>query len=260
MIPKYENSDCFIETKAVKSNMPSMHFHPHYEIYYLESGSREYFVGDNFFPVSVGSFVLIPPTTLHRTGGESDCLRTLIGFSNLFLLETYQPGVTENLLKCFCNYMITPPETKARFFNTVVRHMAECDDRTDFSVWLAILLTELSKCDSNNVCDEYISKIVCFINTNYGCINSIDQIAEHFYISKSHLCRIFKKAMQVTLVDYINNIRIRNACILIDSSDKSMIDIAQLCGFNSSSYFSNVFKKVLGKSPSEYKASFRERP
>lgn len=257
MISKHENSDCFIEAGTGNSPMPYMHFHSHYEIYFLEAGAREFFVGDKIFATSVGSFVLIPPKTLHRTGGEFNYSRTLMGFSEEFLLETYKKEALPALLKCFEGYFITPPDSKFPHFRTVLKNMAQCRSRLDFSIWMGVLLTELSKCEpggnDGDAGKGHLNQIVGYINNNFPNIRSIDEIAKHFYISKSYLCRKFKKSMKVSLIEYLNSVKIKNACFLIESSDKKMIQIAHLCGFNSSAYFSNVFKKVLGKTPRDYK-------
>ncbi len=254
MIQHDETPNFFIDTRSGNPIMPSMHYHSSYELYYLLAGNREYFVEDKFFSVTAGSFVLIPPSTLHRTGGKYG-LRTLIGFSDQFLNDVYNEQVIPDLVKCFKNYMITPPEYKRAELQELLKKIENCNNKTDIAIYLGALLRELSKYKSNNECDEYISNITSYINKNYAQIQSINQIAEHFYISKYHLCRIFKDALKMTLIDYLNGIKIKSACAFIQSSNKDMLEIAQLCGFNSSSYFSIVFKKIVGKTPSEYKKS-----
>ena len=97
--------------------------------------------------------------------------------------------------------------------------------------------------------------MVAYINANFAGITNIEQIARQFYISKFHLCRVFKAAMKMTVVEYLNRVRIQNACRYLRHSDKDMGDIALLCGFHDAAYFSNVFKRVLGISPREYRRS-----
>ena len=60
------------------------------------------------------------------------------------------------------------------------------------------------------------------------------------------------------MVDYLNNIRVNNACNFLESSDKDMLEISQLYGFNSSAYFGNVFKKITGYSPLRYRKEYRK--
>ena len=101
--------------------------------------------------------------------------------------------------------------------------------------------------------DKRINDIINYINTNYATIESIDNVAEFFFISKYHLCRTWKKSLGISLVSYLNMIKIKAACSFIDQGNKKITDIAMKCGFNSSAYFCKVFKEETGLSPREYK-------
>ena len=232
--------------------MPSMHYHLSYELYYLHSGERQYFVGDKFFSVSAGSFVLVPSLKFHRTGGSYG-ERTLVGFSPEFLNEAFSPDTVSVLLKCFDKTLITVPKHKTKRFESLLDHIKNADSKTEFAIYLGVLLTELSKCDEQKNYDERVSKIIKYINENFGELNSVKQISDHFFISKYHLCHSFKSIMGVTVIDYLNSIKIKNACDLLVSGEKNMLHISQLCGFNSSSYFCKVFKSIMGVSPTQYK-------
>ena len=139
----------------------------------------------------------------------------------------------------------------------MLKKLEEINSELEFAVYLSVLLTELSKCTAEETCDEYMSGIVEYINSHYAQITAINQIAEHFFLSKYHLCRVFKNAMKLTLIEYLNQVKIKNARQLLEFSDREVGDIAELCGFNSVAYFSNVFKKITGIAPSEYRKSTR---
>ena len=257
-MPFYEETqDHFISTVAGYPAMPAMHYHSSYELYYLEAGSREYFVEDKFFSVSAGDFILIPPSKFHRTGGAYS-LRTIVGFTYDFLAETYTPSGIKNLLRCFDETLISPPESMQGELKGLLKSLAECSSKTDFAMELGVLLRKLSKCTPDTSYDERISSIIKYINKHFSEIQSIEQIAEQMHVSKHHLCRIFKESMGITLIDYLNHIKIKNACNFLESSDKDMLEISQLCGFHSSAYFSNVFKGITGHSPSGYRKLLRK--
>ena len=78
-------------------------------------------------------------------------------------------------------------------------------------------------------------------------------------LSRQHLCRLFKNAMGVTLMQYVNRIRVKNACTLLERSEKSLSEIGQLCGFDSCSYFSTVFKNNMGISPMKYRKNHKQQ-
>lgn len=250
--------DHSIKTEASSYKMPSMHYHDSYELYYLEAGSREYFVEDKLFSVAAGEFVLIPPGKLHRTGGEYG-LRTLVIFTREFLERAYTPEAMEQILQCFGHVKLVPREDQQASCRYLLKKLAAAQEDTQFALILGLLLEELCQCGSPEIRDDYVSGIVDFINRNYGKIESISQIAEHFYISKYHLCRVFKSAMKLTVIEYLNQIRIRNACHLLEASQYGIGQISELCGFNAVAYFSNVFRKITGLSPSEYRKEKRTK-
>jgi AraC-like DNA-binding protein len=159
----------------------------------------------------------------------------------------------ERLLGCFDRVKITPDEGNQQSLREMVKELYETEDELDFALRLAGLLQLLGKCESARLEGSTVGAIVSYINHNFGSIRQISQIADHFYISRFHLCRIFKDAMKMTVVDYLNRVRIQSACRYLHASDKDMGEIALLCGFHDAAYFSNVFKRVQGITPREYR-------
>ena len=247
-----ENVDHELTRSEGAGLMPQMHAHDYYELYYLEAGSREYFVEDTIFSVESGDFVLIAPGKLHRTGGEYG-QRVLICFRESFLHKTFTAAATRRLLVCFEDLKITPPPSRQDAFLAMLSKIEHAKDDEEFSLRLGLLLQELGACGKTELSSDPVSAMVAYINANFSTIHNITQIAEHFYISKFHLCRVFKDAMKVTVIDYLNQVRIQNACRYLRSSTKDMGEIAMLCGFHDPAYFSNVFKKITGQSPSQYR-------
>lgn len=248
-----ETESHFMSIKAWSQQMPSMHYHDSYELYYLDSGTREYFVEDNFFSVTAGNFVLIPPSTFHRTGGDY-ARRILIGFTHDFLSSTYSPETVTELLQCFDKTLISPSDEVLTRCKSILNSLKDCKTDRDFALYLGILLAELSKCQNEPPHhDNQMSNLIEYINTHFGDIHSIEQIANHFFISKYYLCRIFKNTMGLTIIDYLNKIRIKKACEYLTNTNQSVQEIALLCGFNSSTYFSSVFKNSMHLSPKEYR-------
>lgn len=79
----------------------------------------------------------------------------------------------------------------------------------------------------------------------------VEQIAAGFYVDSSYLRRAFKKEFNMTITDFLTQVRMEKAKELLAQNYK-LSDISEMVGFNDSSYFSKVFKKYFGKSPSEY--------
>lgn len=81
----------------------------------------------------------------------------------------------------------------------------------------------------------------------------LDDIADKFFINKFYLTRVFKKQFGMSINNYLLQIRITHAKQLLRFSDKTVETIGIECGMGSVHYFSNIFKKVEGVAPSEYR-------
>ena len=155
----------------------------------------------------------------------------------------------------FQKLKVTPPQERRNVFSMLLNQVEQANEELAFALALARLLQELGDCEQACVSRDPVSTMVAYINANFASITNIEQIARQFYISKYHLCRVFKTAMKMTVVEYLNRVRIQNACRYLRSSKKDVAEIALLCGFHDAAYFSNVFKRVLGTSPREYRRS-----
>ncbi|MDW6005263.1 AraC family transcriptional regulator [Vibrio mangrovi] len=96
-----------------------------------------------------------------------------------------------------------------------------------------------------------VKSIISFIHSHYEQELDLDEIARATNISKEYACRAFKKSTGLTIFQYINQTRIRNACYLLSTTDRKISDIAFSTGFNNLSYFSKVFREIKGMSPKE---------
>lgn len=82
---------------------------------------------------------------------------------------------------------------------------------------------------------------------------STTEIAENLGISRGYLSTRFKDVIGVSVTDYINAQKIREAKQLLKFSDKSLVAISNYLSFSSQSYFQNVFKSFTGKTPTEFR-------
>lgn len=82
---------------------------------------------------------------------------------------------------------------------------------------------------------------------------SLESLAQELHISASHLSRTFKKSQNESLTEYINRARIEKAKEYLKTSDTLTYEIAELVGYHDPTYFSSIFKKYTGVSPTEYR-------
>lgn len=100
---------------------------------------------------------------------------------------------------------------------------------------------------------DSIYKVEQYIKENYMKKITLNDIANHVYLSKAYLSKIFKEETGITLVNYINELRIKKSKTLLKDHSLSLADIAALTGFDDQSYFSKVFKSITGISPGKYR-------
>ena len=254
-----ETPDFFVEQDVMKTPMPLMHHHNSFELYYIIRGEREYFIGDEFYQLCDGDMVLIPRTLLHRTAGKG-ASRFLVYFSLAFLERFFTQETVETL--CLEKTLVFRPDESrreqiSRDFNALYTAFQKGENGALSAGFLYQILFTMTHTQNAFVPKDYsdgrIGQIVRYINENYGKIEDIGQIADRFFVSKYHLCRSFNKSLGLSLVSYLNTIKVRAACALMQNERLTMTEIASRCGFNSSSYFCKVFKNEKGLSPSAYR-------
>ena len=261
----HKTDDFTVECATSKHTMPFMHYHDTYELYCQLAGEREYFIGEDFYEIDEGDVVFVPKNLMHRTGGKGGT-RTLVSFSNEFLTRFFTPEIIETMsLECPTVFRAEDEEKSGiiklfgALFNkfTLYReHRCEKDGAILAGLLFQILFT-LKNSENHYIkksrFNTVINGAVRYINERYAEIKDIAEIADAVYVSKYHLCRTFSKELGISVVTYLNTIRIREAAKLIDGGRRSLSEVATVCGFNSLSYFSKVFKEHKGVSPAVYK-------
>ena len=249
--------------------MKNFHYHDSYEIYYLVKGNRNYVIGDDYFSINKGDMVLIKPGVLHKTAGRAYD-RILLNFTPKYLNRFFSEEALSVLLRCFDETVISiPSELRPEFLALFEKIMLLLEDgkEEETFIYLTELLNKIyivsrqAKAGENKKSydDKTITKILHYINEKYSDIENISQIADEFFITKYHLCRIFKNATNTSIIEYLNRIKIKKACFLLETTDKTITEICVLCGFNSSVYFCKLFKKLMNITPTEYRKSFAKQ-
>ncbi len=101
-----------------------------------------------------------------------------------------------------------------------------------------------------------VYSIKTYISENYGSIDlSIMAISDHVKLSSSYVCTLFKSETGITLNQYITEYRLGRAKELLSDPRNRIADIAEAVGYSDSNYFSKIFRKSFGLSPSEFRES-----
>ena len=103
--------------------------------------------------------------------------------------------------------------------------------------------------------DRMIDNVISDIREHYTEDISLTSLAAKYNISMGHLSKMIKERLQVNFSDYIASLRIQRAKELLRDESISIQEIAEIVGYNDYFYFTKVFKKVEGISPSKYRKS-----
>lgn len=247
-------------------SMKTDHFHSEYEIYFLLSGSVEYFIDGALYLLTAGSFALIEPGVLHRTvkGGDGAHERILIMLDPQFLAAFLELDMA--LLDCFDRFSVfTPPEPE-QYVTLLKQLYCEYQRSKPSSVllrsYMAQLLVLLGREHAaaayvphaaDDVQTHRILEAVAYINEHYA--EEIDRalLCRRVFVSPSHFSRLFKQVTGFTYVEYLNTVRLKNAARLLLQTGANVSEAAAACGFSSSNHFCKQFKAVMGVSPLKYK-------
>lgn len=134
--------------------------------------------------------------------------------------------------------------------------LVNCQSVTELKNEMSTILDQFidfDKDSTKNVTD-LLSRIKLYIEKNYTDMNlSVSLIAEHFKINPNYLSRIFKQNYNIGVLNYIHDIRIKNAKILLGKDSLSVKEIAEKVGYYNDITFIRVFKKFEGITPGKYK-------
>ncbi len=124
------------------------------------------------------------------------------------------------------------------------------------SVFAQMLFKILLLSENSGRKDPLVARALEYIQDNWSAYLSLDQISDALGVSKYHLSHVFTRTMGVSIKQYILMRRLDNAKFLLESTDKSIGEIAELCAYESATYFSNAFKKYTARSPQNYRKLF----
>lgn len=240
--------------------MPYSHCHAAYEIYILKNGERTVIIEDMQYTAKAKDATLFSSNVSHKSKGDTPFSGICIHFSERYLDLYFTQNAKKQLMKCFKHKIINLSDSDFEIIQSIADNFKESASN-NFLILASILdmlnhsVNSIDTGTSANSEKKFkkFQKIIEYVNENYVYIKKISDITDIFNVSENYVFQIFRKNYDMTPKQYINKLRINNACHRLKHEQKSIKAIAYDCGFDSYEHFINVFKKAVGFTPSEYR-------
>lgn len=238
---------------------PKNHYHGDYEVYCLTGGRCRYFIGTKTYSMHPGDTVLIPPGVIHKV---------------IYETSTH----SRSLINCTLDYI--PPSARtplegASFFpgrsesaqalGDLLRKMKDANVASDsfredtlrcLTMELFLLLARQAEQETPSDVVSFVEKAVNHIQSRYAHKVTLSETAHYCAVSPEHLSRSFKRETGFHFSEYLNLYRLKKAeTMLCAQPGKSISQVAMACGFPDSNYFSAVYKKYHGITPSQTRSA-----
>ena len=150
------------------------------------------------------------------------------------------------------DYLLKPVEDK-ELINVMERILAEKKQEELLDEQLQTVRAPAGDISGQSHTERLIRKVGEYIQKNYQWDISQDMICDILNMSTGHFSKMFRQCYGVKFIDYLTNVRVEAAKALLADPTKRTKEIGTMVGYQSSSYFSKMFKQKTGMTPSEYR-------
>ena len=237
------------------------HTHNHTELFFIVSGKGQFLIQDQVFPVDVNNLVIINPNVTHT----EDSLNAQPLEYIVLGLDGVELATNENSNGQFCILDHFESAEISSCLRNILREMEQKSTGYEdvCQAFMEILIIRLMRSTSLAVQDEpqvisgnrQCAAVRRYIDLHFKEALTLEQLADEAHMNKYYLSHAFKREYGISPINYMISRRIEESKYLLAETDLSLSQIAQLLGFSSLSYFSQVFRRTQSVSPMEFRHS-----
>ena len=235
------------------------HTHNHVELFYIVGGKGQFLIEDQLYPVNTNHLVIINPNVTHTEVSFNAQPMEYIVLG----IEGIELSISENSNGHFCILDQFESVEISSCLRNILREMElkQTGYEDICQAYMEILIIRLMRStglslpaeSQNTVGNHQCAAVRRYIDLHFKEALSLDQLAAEAHINKYHLAHAFKQEYGISPIQYMITRRLEESKYLLAETDLSMSQIAQLLGFSSLSYFSQVFRRTQTVTPMEYR-------
>ena len=245
------------------------HWHEEAELTLITEGTCLYQIDLTDYQVACGDILFIPPLFLHSISvGDGETLRSETYVFHMHFLGSNSTDIcSTRYLTPMMNqefsmpFLITPGHPAYGTLRTILSQIMLLYEEAPVGYELALkslllqvifhLLPYSQRDTSANTraSSQKLKAVLDYMELHYALPLSIAELAKLCYFSEYHFMRLFKKHMNMTCVEYLNNLRLEKAVELFEQGNPSALDVSLSVGFRNLSYFHRAFKKKYHMTP-----------
>ena len=240
------------------------HTHNHMELFFIVGGRGQFLIENQLYPVDVNNLVIINPNVVHtEVSLNAQPLEYIVlGVAGIQLANSDTSNGQFSILDhfesaeisgCLRNILREMEQKNTGYEDVCQAYMEILIIRLMRSTALAVP-SESQMLSVNHQC----AVVRRYIDLHFKEALTLEQLAEEGHMNKFYLSHAFKREFGVSPINYMISKRIEESKYLLAETDLSMTQIAQLLGFSSLSYFSQVFRRTQSVTPMEYRQSQRQ--
>lgn len=234
------------------------HWHDYFELEIVLSGSGEHIYNNKKYILERGSAYLMSYYDFHELRAVSDMQTLKIQFNDHILPQELAKYITFNNNRFCCDLGEMQTANAEKCFSKL-----EYEEKSGLifsNLMIKNLITDIivniirtSSPDGSDVVPSLLQKAVGHIHNHFRENLSLKTLADTCMVTPNYLGSNFSKLMGMSFSDYLNTVRIRHACNLLESTDLTVKEIAFSSGYNSVEHFAYTFKKKLNLTPLEFR-------
>lgn len=249
------------------------HFHPEYEIVYVEGTGGTRHVGDHISAYEGSDLVFIGPNIPHLNfdyGVQTECEQVIIQMKENFLGKDFLNIPELSSIKALfdqSHYGLSFSDSTKLRVGEILKQLPNLDQFEQLLSLLQILRL-LANSDHIHVLNSTpagnkllqkeqhrMDSIYKYVEMHFDQQPDVNFIAEQVNLTTAAFCRFFKKNTKMTFTDFVNQYRINQAKNYL-LQNKTVSETCFAVGFESLSYFNKLFRKVVGENPSDFKKRY----